>query len=143
MGFDDLVMLAKGIIRGWNKGKLEKKLKATAALALDKMIEVAELEEKVRQLQDENRQLKGEKAKPKIKKVTTSDLNPSKKKPHHKSSKKEKLEIDEEVEIDVEVDLPNDAKSVGYREVVVQELRLERRNIRFKIERYYSESQLL
>lgn len=142
MAFDELIFLAKGLIKGWNKAKLEKKIQETAQDALDARIKNAELEEKLRQKDDEIRRLKGEKAKPQIKKTTTSDLNPPKKKPHKKSSKKDKLEIDEEVEIDVDKSsLPKDAKCVGSREVVVQEIVFKRRNIRFKLKRYYSKSE--
>lgn len=139
MAFDELIFLAKGLIKGWNKAKLENKLKSTAIEALNNKIKVAELEEKIRQKDDEIRRLKGEKEKPQIKSTSTSELNPPKKKPHKKSSKKDKLEIDEEVELDVEKsNLPKDAKYIGHRDVVVQEIILKRRNIRFKIKRYYS-----
>ena len=140
MAFDDLLLLAKGLIKGWNKEKLEKKIQETAIEALDNRIKNAELEDKVRNLEDEIRRLKGEKAKPVIKKTSTSDLNPPTKKKHKKSSKKDKIEVDEEVEIDVDEDLPKDAKSVGHREVVIQEIVFKRRNIRFKLKRYYSKS---
>jgi hypothetical protein len=140
MAFDDLLLLAKGLIKGWNKEKLEKKIQETAIEALDNRIKNAELEDKIRSLEDEVRRLKGEKAKPVIKKTSTSDLNPSIKKKHKKSSKKDKIEVDEEVEIDVDEDLPKDAKSVGHREVVIQEIVFKRRNIRFRLKRYYSKS---
>lgn len=140
MAFDELILLAKGLITGWNKEKLVKKIKETAQDSLDARVKIAELEEKIRSQDDEIRRLKGEKAKPEIKKTTTSDLNPPKKKPHKKSSKKDKLEIDEEVEIDVDGELPKDAKSVGHREVVIQEIYFKRRNIKFKLKRYYSKS---
>ena len=140
MAFDDLLLLAKGLIKGWNKEKLEKKIQETAIEALDNRIKVSELEEILRQKDDEIRRLKGEKPKPVIKPTSTSDLNPPSKKKHKKSSKKEKIEVDEEVEIDVDEDLPKDAKSVGHREVVIQEIVFKRRNIRFKLKRYYSKS---
>lgn len=141
MAFDELIFLARGLIKGWNKAKLEKKIQETAQEALDNRIKVAELEEKLKAQDDEIRRLKGEKSKPQIKQTTTSDLNPPKKKKHTKSSKKDKLEIDEEVEVDVDKsELPKDAKCVGHRDVVIQEIVLKRRNIRFKLKRYYSKS---
>ncbi len=79
MAFDELIFLAKGLIKGWNKAKLEKKIQETAQDALDNRIKVAELEEKLRDKDDEIRHLKGQKAKPQIQKTTTSDLNPPKK----------------------------------------------------------------
>jgi hypothetical protein len=140
MAFDDLKKLTTGFIKGWKKGKLKETLKQTAEIAMEEKIKNAELEETIRQLQDENLRLKGEKSKPKIKPANTNkDLNPKKKKPHKKKPKKADLEIDETVELDVDKDdLPNDAKKVGTRDVVVQEMRIERRNIKFVIHRYWS-----
>ena len=140
MGFDDLVFLAKGLVKGWNKEKLEEKLKATALDALDKRVKVAELEEKNRLLEDEIRRLKGEKPKPEIKPVSTGDLNPPSKKKHKKKSKKADLEIDEQVELDVDKEeIPKDAKFIGKRTVIVQEMIIKRRTIEFIIKRYWSE----
>ncbi len=139
MGFDDLVFLAKGLVKGWNKEKLEEKLKATALDALDKRVKVAELEEKNRLLEDEIRRLKGEKPRPEIKQVSTDGLNPPQKKKHKKKSKKADLEIDEQVEVDVDKEeLPKDAKFIGKRTVIVQEMIIKRRNIEFIINRYWS-----
>lgn len=140
MAFDELKNMAMGWVNTWNKGKLQKKLKETAQHAIDLTIEVSELEKKNSDLIDENRRLKGEKAKPKIKPVNSNDLNPKPKKKHKKKSKKKDLEIDEEVELDVDkADLPADAKFIGNRDIVIQDIILSRRNIRFTIKRYYSE----
>ncbi len=139
MSLNDLKKLTTGFLKGWKKGKLKEKLQETAQTAFDERIKNAELEEKIDQLHDEIRQLKSEKKKPKIKPTTTSDLNPPLKKPRSKKKKKDNLEIDEEVEIDIDKDeLPKDAKYVGTREVVIQEMIIRRRNIKFKIKRYYS-----
>jgi hypothetical protein len=43
MSIDDLIFLAKGLVKGWNKEKLEEKLKTTALDALDNRVKVAEL----------------------------------------------------------------------------------------------------
>lgn len=139
MAFDDLVKLTTGFIKGWKKGKLKEKLKETAELAIELKIKNAELEEKTRQVIDEIRRLKGEQPKPKIKPVTSKELEPKKKKKHKKNSKIDKIEIDEEVIIDIAEGLPKDAKFIGEREVIIQDIRFERRNICFKIQRYYSE----
>ena len=130
MGFDELKNLTRGFIKGWKKGKLKEKLVETAESLLDEKIKNAELEETVGQLRDEILRLKGEKSKPKIKPANTNkDLNPKKKKPHKKRSKKSEFEIDETVELDVDKDeLPSDAKKVGTREVVIQEMKIECRN---------------
>ena len=142
MGFDELKSLTRGFIKGWKKGKLKEKLVETAQTLLDEKIKNAELEETIRQLRDENLRLKGEKSKPKIKPANTNkDLNPKKKKTHQKKSKKAQLEIDEIVELDVDKDeLPTDAKKVGTRDIVIQEMRIERRNIKFVIHRYWSKT---
>lgn len=139
MALDDLKKLTTGFIKGWKKGKLKETLKETAEVAIEEKIKVLELEEKVGQLQDEIRRLKGEKKKPKIKPANTKDLNSAPKKKHQKKSKKEYIEIDEEIEVDVDKeDLPTDAKFVGTRDVVIQEMIIKRRNIKFVIKRYYS-----
>lgn len=139
MGFDEIRNLTRGLVKGWKKGKLKEKLVETAEHLLDEKIKNAELEDKNRQLEDEIRRLKGEKSKPKIKPNSTKDLNPPPKKPRGKKEKKKDLEIDEEVECDVDKgELPKDAKFAGFRDVVVQEIIIKRRNIKFKIKRYYS-----
>lgn len=139
MGFDDLLFLAKGLVKGWNKEKLEKKIQETAIEALDNRIKVAELEEKLRQKEDEIRRLKGEKPKPEIKPTNTSDLNPPIKKKHQKKSKKADLEVDQKVELDVEKeDLPSDAKFIGKRKIIIQDMIIKRNNIEFTVNRYWS-----
>jgi hypothetical protein len=141
MALDDLKKLTTGFIKGWKKGKLKETLKETAELAIDEKIKNAQLEKELEDIKDEVRRLKGEKAKPKIKPKNTSDLNPKPKKPRKKANKKENLEIDEEVEIDVKKeDLPSDAKFIGSRDIVIQEIIIKRRNIKFTIKRYYSAS---
>lgn len=140
MSFDDLVFLAKGLVKGWNKEKLEEKLKTTALDALDNRVKVAELEEKNRTLEDEIRRLKGEKPKPEIKPTNTDDLNPPPKKKHKKKSKKADLEIDQKVELDVnKEDLPSDARYVDQRTIVIQDMIIKRNNIEFTIKRYWSD----
>jgi hypothetical protein len=140
MAFDELRKLTTGFIKGWKKGKLKETLRETAQLAMDEKIKNAQLEEKIRQMDDEIKRLKGEKGKPKIKPASVNDnLNPKPPKPHKKKLKKENLEIDETIEVDVDKeDLPNDAKRIGTREVVIQEMILKRRNIKFIINRYFS-----
>ncbi len=141
MAFDELKNMAMGWVNTWNKGKLKRKLKETAQRAVDLTIENSELEKKNSELIDEVRRLKGEKEKPKIKPTNTSDLNPPPKKEHKKKSKKKDIEVDEEIEISPDKnELPKDAKFIGSRDVVVQEIVFNRRNIKFSIKRYYSES---
>lgn len=142
MATDDLFKLTTGFIKGWKKGKLKETLKETAKVAIEEKIKVSKLEEKNRQLQDEIKRLKGEKTKPNIKPANTNkDLNPKPKKKHQKRQKKKELEIDETIVVDVDKDdLPIDAKSIGERDVVVQEIVIKRRNLKFVIKRYYSPS---
>ena len=139
MALDDLKKLTSGFIKGWKKGKLKETLKETAELAIEEKIKNAELEQKLADLQDEIRRLKGEKKKPKVKPANTKDLNPKPKKTRSKKEKKKDLEIDEEVEVDVDKkSLPHDANFVGTRDIIIQEMVIKRRNIKFKIKRYYS-----
>jgi hypothetical protein len=140
MAIDDLLNLAKGLLDGWNNGRLKRTLRRTAQEALDKSIEVAQLQEKLRQIEDEIRRLKGENPKPEIKPASTKELNPPPKKKHQKKSKNEEIEIDESVELEVpKEDLPKDAKFVGKRKIVIQEMMIKRRNIEFWINRYWSD----
>lgn len=141
MAIDDLFKLTTGFIKGWKKGKLKETLKETAELAIDEKVKNAELEEKVRQLEDQIRELNKEKPRPKIKPVNSKDLESKKRKKHSKSSKNESIEIDEEIQLKIDEDLPKDAKRIGSREVIVQELRFERRNMKFLIERFYCPSE--
>jgi len=140
MSFDDLKNIAAGWIKDWNKGKLKNKCQELAQDALDTRIENTELKDKNRQLQDQIRLLKGEKKKPKIKPVNSKDLNPPSKKPHKKKTRNSTLEIDEEIEIKFEGDLPEDAKRIGGRSIIIQDIIFKRRNIKFNIERFYSPS---
>lgn len=140
MAIDDLLNLAKGLLDGWNNGKLKRTLRRTAQEALDARIKNAELEEKLRQKEDEIRRLRGEKPKPEIKPTSSKELNPPPKKKHKKKSKNDEIEIDESVELDVpKEDLPKDAKFMGKRKIVVQEILFKRRNIEFWISRYWSD----
>ena len=60
MAIDDLLNLAKGVLDSWNNSRLKRTLKRTAQEALDNKIKVIELEEKLRQQEDQIRRLKGE-----------------------------------------------------------------------------------
>lgn len=139
MGFDDLIFLAKGFIKGWNKEKLEKKVREMAVEIIDDRVKIAELADKNRLLEDEISRLKGEKPKPEIKPTSTKDLNPPHKKKHQKKQKKAELEVDERIEVDVDKSvLPPDAKFIGKRTVIIQEMEIRRRNLEFVISRYWS-----
>jgi hemolysin activation/secretion protein len=125
MAIDDLLSLAKGLLDGWNNGKLKRTLRRTAQEALDNKIKVIELEEKLRQQEDQIRRLKGEKPKPQIKPTSTGELNPTPKKKHEKKSKIDDIEIDETINLVVpKEDLPKDAKFIGKRNIVSKSSKL-------------------
>lgn len=105
----------------------------------------------IQRLRDENNRLKGEQGKP--------DIKPNKKSSQDHSSEKERsgkgsprkrrkrrkaadVQIDREeiVEMD-KAQMPADAEFKGYEEVIVQDLRIETDNIRFRKEKYYSASE--
>lgn len=138
MSLDYLKKLTTGFVKGWNRGKLKETLKETAQKAIDSEVENIELKEKVGQLEDQIRKLRGEKPRPKIKPVNSKDLEPNRPKKHRKCSKKASIEVDETVVITPDEKLPIDAKRLSPRKVIVQEIQLERKNICFMLERYYS-----
>jgi hypothetical protein len=93
-------------------------------------------QERIAQLEEELREQKKLKGRPKIR---ASQLNDQKPKPEGegkrpgsaKKSKKAEFEIDEEKIIQPE-EIPDKAKFNGYRDYDVQELKIERHNIRFR-----------
>ena len=103
---------------------------------------LATLKEENQHLQDEIARLQGEKPKPKFKPNTASAEAKSKQKKRGKPrpERKARIEIDETQTLDVE-DLPPDARFLGYREVIVQDIVFRRLNIRYLLKRYYSEQQ--
>jgi hypothetical protein len=100
------------------------------------------------ELKDEINRLKGEQGRPnfpKSEKPAAKDISSEKqrrKKNRKKGEKKAKINIDqtEYREVDKSI-LPADAQFKGYDDVIQQELCLVRRNILYKVERYYSPSQ--
>jgi hypothetical protein len=115
---------------------------------LEKQIENLEKQiknqkERIEQLEAELRAKKKLKGKPKM---LASLLNlPEKKEPEEgkragseKESKKEEFEVDQEIIIYPE-SVPDNAKFNGYRDYDVQELIIQRNNIRFKIAEYITE----
>ena len=103
---------------------------------------LATLKEENQHLQDEIARLKGEKPKPKFKPNTASaeakTKSKQKKRGKPRPDRKTRIEIDETQTLDVE-DLPPDARFLGYREVIVQDIVFRRLNIRYLLKRYYSE----
>ena len=123
-----------------------------------------DLRAELQQLRDENNRLKGEQAKPDIKpnkkKETVPESNAesiaNSPKSHYssesqrpkeshsgsrKKSKRDQIKIDREVVLEVDSNiLPQDAQFKGYQEVIIQDIKIQTDNIRFKKAKYYSPS---
>jgi len=104
----------------------------------------------VQYLRDEINRLKGEQGKPDIKPDKpaksagkhSSEQERRQPKPHRKSSKVNKIEVNREEKLAVARDqLPADAQFKGYEAVVIQDIQLRTDNIRFLKEKFYSPSQ--
>lgn len=103
------------------------------------------------QLRDENNRLKGEQGQPNIKPNKkpgsgsgnySSEQERGQPKSRGKQSKNDKIEIDREQVLDVEADiLPEDAEFKGYEDVIVQDVKIETDNVRFRKKKYYSPAQ--
>ena len=117
----------------------------------DLAAENRKLREENQRLRDENNRLRGEQGKPKIKpskKTVGSQANYSsereryKPKQWKKASKAARIEVNREEAIPVDpVQLPRDAEFKGYEDVVVQDIKIETDNVRFRKEKYYSPSE--
>ena len=117
----------------------------------DLAAENRELREENQRLRDANNRLKGEQSKPKIrpsKKRTvgeqanySSERERYKPKPRKKASKAARIEVKREEVVPVDpAQLPTDAEFKGYEDVVIQDLKIETDNVRFRKEKYYSPS---
>lgn len=109
-----------------------------------------QLRTQVQQLRDEINRLKGEQGKPDIKPnkpATAASQHSSEQerrqpKPHRKSSKVNKIEVNREEKLLVaRNELPADAQFKGYETVVIQDIQLRTDNVRFHKEKFYSPSQ--
>jgi hypothetical protein len=100
--------------------------------------------EEKQQLRDEIAILKGEKGKPKIRPNVPArePLIPKpKSKGWSKGSKNDKVKVDRQVTVSVKGTLPSDARFMGYRKVVIQDVILKTDNVEYLLERHYSPSQ--
>ncbi|TEU13452.1 MAG: hypothetical protein E3J21_18655 [Anaerolineales bacterium] len=114
--------------------------------------ELDELRAENQRLRDEIARLKGEKGKPKIKANRSPDRAPdSKPRPDRRSKsradsgqrvpRKERIKIDREEVIKLDrSQLPPDVMHRGYRDVVIQNIIFKTDNVRYRLERVYSES---
>lgn len=115
---------------------------------------IFKLREENQILKDEINKLKGEKGKPDIKlnkkndeeedEEESFDQETKKKKKRNRNSKKPNIKIDREeiAEFSEEKkkNLPLDVEFKGYREVIIQEVKIVTDNVKFKILRYWSSS---
>lgn len=140
------------MVEGFDPSTIEDEGLRQMVISLMNLVEslsakVAEQAEEIQRLRDENNRLKGEQGKPKVKaNKLRADLSSEKErrqsKPHHKSSKQDKIPIDREVVLKVAPEqLPADAVFKGYEDVVVQDLSIGTDNVQFRKEKYYSPSQ--
>ena len=100
-------------------------------------------QEEIQQLRDEIAILKGEKGKPKIRPNVPAREPPVpklKSKGWSKESKKDKVKVDRQVAVSVKGTLPSDARFIGYRKVVIQDVILKTDNVEYLLERHYSPS---
>lgn len=104
----------------------------------------------LQQLRDEINRLKGEQGKPDIKPEKkrraaadhSSEAERHQGRPHRKSSKVDKIEVNREVKLQVErSQLPEDVQFKGYEAVVIQDIQLQTDNVRFLKEKFYSPNQ--
>jgi len=108
------------------------------------------LRDENQKLRDENNRLKGEQGKPTIRKQTRDNKNissESERKPRGERKKKKskkkkhKIKVDRVVVCDVDKSqVPPDAVFKGYQPVVVQDIKIQTDNVKFKKKVYYSPS---
>ena len=107
------------------------------------------LKEENQKLKDEINKLKGEKGKPKIKAKIEKlvddkhkDTSNFRNKPRKRDSKIPDINIDNEVTLEFSKEelknLPKDVKFKGYREKIVQDIKIETNNTKIKIPLFYS-----
>ena len=115
--------------------------------AVESLLEIVSVQkEMIQDLRDEINRMKGEHGKPEIKPDTKhKDISSEKERKENaaptwtKQSKKEKIEIEEEVPCPIDKSiLPKDAVFKGYRKVVSQDIEIKRHNKVFILEVYYS-----
>lgn len=134
-----------------NLDHVDEKLKETILTLVNIIEELAKENSELRQdnqrLRDENNRLKGEQGKPYIKAKRKNISSEKERKKHKKTVHKKrpknpriKINHTEICELD-KSQLPTDAEFKGYQSVIVQGLKIETDNVKFKKEIYYSASE--
>ena len=134
-----------------NLDHVDEKLKETILTLVNIIEELAKENSELRQdnqrLRDENNRLKGEQGKPYIKAKRKNISSEKERKKHKKTVHKKrpknpriKINHTEICELD-KSQLPTDAEFKGYQSVIVQGLKIETDNVKFKKEVYYSASE--
>ena len=147
MGFDVLKNISIKKVKHWIRKDLNQKfIEVVHELIISKEKNIQD-QKKIAELEDEVRRLKGEQARPKfkgkkkIKKRDTSELDHDDDDEDPPAPKKKSIPVDKEIEVEVDQkDLPKDARFIGTTERVIQNLKIERKNIKFVFKRYYSPS---
>lgn len=149
MSFDFLRNVTERVISQWKRYELNKKFIEMARELLVAKEKNLQDQKKIAELEDENRRLKGEKARPKftgkkrkVPKRDTSDLDHNDGDTDDCPNSKKVIKVDKEVEVDVDKSkLPKDARYIGSVERIVQNLKVHRENTKFIFKRYYSPSE--
>ena len=123
---------------------LKEVLKTLLNTVEEQTTEITVLKEEKQKLKDEISRLKGEKGKPEIKPEVEQPKDQKAHKPHPKgakSTKREKIEITRKEKLTLDRSkLPADAQNKGTRSVVIQDINIQKDNIEFILERFYSPS---
>lgn len=146
MSIDFLKTFTESFFKFLKRGDLVKYLLELRDELIDSKIKILQQGKKISDLEEELRKLKGGNRRPKFGKhrtnVDSKDLDDTRNKKHKKVSKNSNIEIDQEVELRLDRDeLPKDAKYVGKRAVIVQDLKFVRLNTKYWIYRYWCEKE--
>jgi len=143
MSFDFLRKISERVVRQWNRYDLNKKFVEMAKELLITKEKNLQLEKNTELLKAEIERLKNQQSKPKFPKPRKreSEVEPPKR-DKSKSKKKSEVEIDQTKKLSLNLeDLPSDAKFIGTRSIIIQDIVFERLNTEYIIERFYSPSE--
>ena len=144
MSLKDIQQLAIDLLAKLPFDPLKDVLKTLLNTVEEQTSENSQLKDENQKLRDEINRLKGEKGKPEIKQVANAPEGKTSPKPHPKgvkSAKREEITITRSQRIPVDrAALPEDAQNKGTRSVVIQDISIQKDNIEFILERFYSPS---